>query len=97
MLLRALVNFDNLYLTSTANFVRPSILIIRSLSAYCSARYMLLMILIVIFCSVKPVTDHVKSLRLSKDDFEILKVIGRGAFGEVCVVKMKHTDKVGGD
>ena len=42
-------------------------------------------------------TDHVKSLRLSKDDFEILKVIGRGAFGEVCVVKMTHTDKVGGD
>merc|ERR1740128_1510269 len=43
---------------------------------------------------VKPVTNRVKSLRLSKEDFEILKVIGRGAFGEVCVVKMKHTDKV---
>ncbi|XP_023339173.1 serine/threonine-protein kinase MRCK alpha [Eurytemora carolleeae] len=43
---------------------------------------------------VKPVTNHVKGLRLSKEDFEILKVIGRGAFGEVCVVKMKHTDKV---
>ena len=40
-------------------------------------------------------TNHVKGLRLSKEDFEILKVIGRGAFGEVCVVKMKHTDKVG--
>ena len=44
--------------------------------------------------SVKPVTNRVKSLRLCKEDFEILKVIGRGAFGEVCVVKMKHTDKV---
>ena len=44
--------------------------------------------------SVKPVTSRVKSLRLCKEDFEILKVIGRGAFGEVCVVKMKHTDKV---
>jgi len=43
---------------------------------------------------VKPVTSRVKSLRLCKEDFEILKVIGRGAFGEVCVVKMKHTDKV---
>ena len=44
--------------------------------------------------SVKPVTSRVKSLRLCKEDFEILKVIGRGAFGEVCVVKMKNTDKV---
>jgi len=43
---------------------------------------------------VKPVTNRVKSLRLCKEDFEILKVIGRGAFGEVCVVKMKNTDKV---
>jgi serine/threonine-protein kinase MRCK len=44
---------------------------------------------------VKPVTNRVKAMRLCKEDFEILKVIGRGAFGEVCVVKMKHTDKVG--
>ena len=33
-------------------------------------------------------------MRLCKDDFEILKVIGRGAFGEVCVVKMRKTDRV---
>ena len=39
-------------------------------------------------------TNRIKSLRLCKEDFEILKVIGRGAFGEVCVVKMKNTDKV---
>ena len=32
---------------------------------------------------VKPVANRVKNLRLCKDDFEILKVIGRGAFGEV--------------
>ena len=51
-------------------------------------------ILTIDFVSVKPVTSRVKSLRLCKEDFEILKVIGRGAFGEVCVVKMKHTDKV---
>jgi len=31
---------------------------------------------------------------LTKDDFETIKVIGRGAFGEVCVVHMKGTDKV---
>ena len=43
---------------------------------------------------MKPVTNKIKSLRLCKEDFEILKVIGRGAFGEVCVVKMKNTDKV---
>ena len=44
--------------------------------------------------AVKGVSDRVKSLRLCKDDFEILKVIGRGAFGEVCVVKLKGTDRV---
>ena len=44
--------------------------------------------------SVKPVAAKVKDFRLCKDDFEILKVIGRGAFGEVCVVKMKRTDRV---
>lgn len=44
--------------------------------------------------TVKPVASTVKSLRLTRDDFEIVKVIGRGAFGEVCVVKMKRSDKV---
>jgi len=44
--------------------------------------------------TVKPVANRVKELRLCKDDFEILKVIGRGAFGEVCVVKLKRTDRV---
>jgi len=44
--------------------------------------------------TVKPVATRVKSLRLVADDFEILKVIGRGAFGEVAVVKMKNTEKV---
>ena len=43
---------------------------------------------------MKPVATRVKDLRLCKDDFEILKVIGRGAFGEVCVVKMRKTDRV---
>ncbi|XP_014857381.1 PREDICTED: serine/threonine-protein kinase MRCK alpha isoform X7 [Poecilia mexicana] len=33
-------------------------------------------------------------MRLHKEDFEILKVIGRGAFGEVAVVKVRNTDKV---
>ncbi|XP_018577381.1 serine/threonine-protein kinase Genghis Khan [Anoplophora glabripennis] len=43
---------------------------------------------------VKPVANSVKLLRLTRDDFEIIKVIGRGAFGEVCVVKFKGTDRV---
>ncbi|GJQ77807.1 putative protein serine threonine kinase [Trypoxylus dichotomus] len=43
---------------------------------------------------VKPVATCIKSLRLTRDDFEIIKVIGRGAFGEVCVVKMRGSDKV---
>uniref|UniRef100_A0A3B1K543 Serine/threonine-protein kinase MRCK alpha n=1 Tax=Astyanax mexicanus TaxID=7994 RepID=A0A3B1K543_ASTMX len=33
-------------------------------------------------------------MRLHREDFEILKVIGRGAFGEVAVVKVKNSDKV---
>ncbi|CAL9691913.1 unnamed protein product [Knipowitschia caucasica] len=43
---------------------------------------------------VAPFTDRLKRLRLHRDDFEILKVIGRGAFGEVAVVKLKNTEKV---
>lgn len=35
--------------------------------------------------TAKPIVNKVKNLRLRKEDFEILKVIGRGAFGEVCV------------
>ncbi|XP_031435563.1 serine/threonine-protein kinase MRCK alpha isoform X2 [Clupea harengus] len=42
----------------------------------------------------KPFTSHVKQMRLHKEDFEILKVIGRGAFGEVAVVKVRNVDKV---
>uniref|UniRef100_UPI0037E9ACC3 serine/threonine-protein kinase MRCK beta isoform X2 n=1 Tax=Semicossyphus pulcher TaxID=241346 RepID=UPI0037E9ACC3 len=43
---------------------------------------------------VKPFTSTLKDMRLHRDDFEMLKVIGRGAFGEVAVVKMKHTERV---
>ncbi|XP_051900978.1 serine/threonine-protein kinase MRCK alpha-like isoform X2 [Pristis pectinata] len=43
---------------------------------------------------VTPFITRVKELRLHREDFEILKVIGRGAFGEVAVVKLKETEKV---
>ncbi|XP_030073811.1 serine/threonine-protein kinase MRCK gamma isoform X2 [Microcaecilia unicolor] len=33
-------------------------------------------------------------MRLHREDFEILKVIGRGAFGEVAVVRLKGTEKI---
>ncbi|KAH0631567.1 hypothetical protein JD844_005951 [Phrynosoma platyrhinos] len=42
----------------------------------------------------EPVTSRLKELRLQRDDFEILKVIGRGAFSEVAVVKQKRTSQV---
>ncbi|KAK2161691.1 hypothetical protein LSH36_111g01010 [Paralvinella palmiformis] len=42
----------------------------------------------------KPVVCKIKELRLHRDDFETLKVIGRGAFGEVAVVKLKDTGQV---
>uniref|UniRef100_A0A6I8P8T1 Serine/threonine-protein kinase MRCK gamma n=1 Tax=Ornithorhynchus anatinus TaxID=9258 RepID=A0A6I8P8T1_ORNAN len=43
---------------------------------------------------VTPFVTKVKELRLQRDDFEILKVIGRGAFGEVAVVREKNSGKI---
>lgn len=43
---------------------------------------------------MKPITSCIKGLQLTREDFEIVKVIGRGAFGEVCVVRMRGSDKV---
>lgn len=43
---------------------------------------------------VRPIVAQIKRLRLARDDFEVLKVIGRGAFGEVCVVRMCATGKI---
>lgn len=31
---------------------------------------------------------------MTREDFEVLKVIGRGAFGEVCVVRMNNTNQI---
>uniref|UniRef100_A0A914HAA0 non-specific serine/threonine protein kinase n=1 Tax=Globodera rostochiensis TaxID=31243 RepID=A0A914HAA0_GLORO len=42
----------------------------------------------------KPIVARVKALRLCRDDFEVLKVIGRGSFGEVAVVRLANTDKI---
>uniref|UniRef100_A0A8C8USB6 Myotonin-protein kinase n=1 Tax=Peromyscus maniculatus bairdii TaxID=230844 RepID=A0A8C8USB6_PERMB len=44
--------------------------------------------------SVEPIAARLKEVRLQRDDFEILKVIGRGAFSEVAVVRMKQTGQV---
>ena len=43
------------------------------------------LVLFLFCCLVKPVIDRVKECRLTSDDFEVLEVIGRGAFGEVKV------------
>ncbi|OQR73867.1 serine/threonine-protein kinase Genghis Khan-like [Tropilaelaps mercedesae] len=43
---------------------------------------------------VSPVVAEVRNQRLARSDFEILKVIGRGAFGEVAVVREKNSHKV---
>jgi serine/threonine protein kinase len=37
---------------------------------------------------------EISSNRLSAEDFDIVKVIGRGAFGEVQLVRMKHNNRV---
>lgn len=49
---------------------------------------------LVLLSTAKPFTSKVKQMRLHKEDFEILKVIGRGAFGEVThllVSALNHT------
>ncbi|XP_054947587.1 serine/threonine-protein kinase MRCK gamma isoform X2 [Physeter macrocephalus] len=43
---------------------------------------------------VSPFIAKVKELQLQRDDFEILKVIGRGAFGEVAVVRQRDSGQV---
>ncbi|XP_078061511.1 serine/threonine-protein kinase MRCK alpha-like, partial [Mustelus asterias] len=43
---------------------------------------------------VTPFVTKLKEIRLQRDDFEFLKVIGRGAFGEVAVVKLKNSENV---
>lgn len=42
----------------------------------------------------RPVVKRAKQSRLQREDFETLKIIGRGAFGEVAVVKLKGTEQV---
>ncbi|KJH48548.1 kinase domain protein [Dictyocaulus viviparus] len=44
--------------------------------------------------SVKSVVTQAKELRLCRDDFELLKVIGKGAFGEVAVVRMRGVGEI---
>uniref|UniRef100_A0A671PJP9 Serine/threonine-protein kinase MRCK alpha n=1 Tax=Sinocyclocheilus anshuiensis TaxID=1608454 RepID=A0A671PJP9_9TELE len=46
---------------------------------------------------VKPFTSKVKQMRLHKEDFEILKVIGRGAFGETACFREERDVLVNGD
>ncbi|XP_049637106.1 serine/threonine-protein kinase MRCK gamma [Suncus etruscus] len=41
-----------------------------------------------------PFVEKVRELRLQREDFEILKVIGRGAFGEVAVVRQRDSGEV---
>ncbi|XP_048378267.1 myotonin-protein kinase [Stegostoma tigrinum] len=42
----------------------------------------------------RPIAGEAKALQLQQDDFEILKIIGRGAFSEIAMVRLKHTDRV---
>ncbi|XP_064359084.1 LOW QUALITY PROTEIN: myotonin-protein kinase [Dromaius novaehollandiae] len=43
---------------------------------------------------VEPVAARIRELQLQRSDFEILKVIGRGAFSEVAVVRMKESGQI---
>ncbi|CAF1588052.1 unnamed protein product, partial [Rotaria magnacalcarata] len=44
--------------------------------------------------NVKTFVSRIKQCRLNRNDFEIIKTIGQGAFGEVVVVKMKNTERI---
>lgn len=43
---------------------------------------------------LREVVTKAKELRLKKDDFEVIKLIGRGSFGEVKVVRLKGTNEI---
>jgi serine/threonine-protein kinase MRCK len=43
---------------------------------------------------VKPFAKKIKDTHLHRDDFEFLKVIGKGAFGEVALVRMKLNQQI---
>ncbi|MCJ8742572.1 hypothetical protein PDJAM_G00083570 [Pangasius djambal] len=42
----------------------------------------------------EPLVSQVKKTRIKRDDFNILKVIGRGTFSEVAVARMRDTQQV---
>lgn len=43
---------------------------------------------------VEPIAERLKEARLQRDDFEILKVIGRGAFSEVSLEQRRQLSGV---
>lgn len=43
---------------------------------------------------MREVVKKVEELRLKKTDFEKIKLIGKGSFGEVSVVRLKGTNEV---
>lgn len=47
---------------------------------------LLLVFLIYIFFTDKDTINKVRDLRMKAEDYEVVKVIGRGAFGEVQLV-----------
>uniref|UniRef100_A0A8C6SHD6 Protein kinase domain-containing protein n=1 Tax=Neogobius melanostomus TaxID=47308 RepID=A0A8C6SHD6_9GOBI len=44
--------------------------------------------------TAEPLVRQVKKTRIKREDFDILKVIGRGAFSEVAVARMRSTQQV---
>ncbi|XP_026797399.1 myotonin-protein kinase isoform X1 [Pangasianodon hypophthalmus] len=46
------------------------------------------------FLQWEPLVSQVKKTRIKRDDFNILKVIGRGTFSEVAVARMRDTQQV---
>lgn len=47
------------------------------------------------FCFLaKKIVEKIKQFRLTRDDFDTVKIIGKGAFGEVAVVRAKATGQI---
>ncbi|BES88550.1 Rho Binding [Nesidiocoris tenuis] len=80
---RSVVNIDCLLDTVqalTADCDHPSVKRMKNVEAYLS-RY-------------DSVAKDIRNLRMKTDDFDVIKVIGRGAYGEVQLVRHKSTRKV---
>lgn len=72
-----LTEFFYYYIILCINYIHDSLYTCRKIAFVVTCSFSLLV--------AKPVVDMIKECRMNINDFEVLEVIGRGAFGEVKV------------